>query len=66
MKVLFGNIQEDDDRQNKMLDRSPRRSVSKWKNCWRGLGQHCRSALMDTELHGRIGLVLQDELSRRS
>ena len=26
-----------------MLDRSPRRSVSKWKPCWRGLGQHWRS-----------------------
>ena len=25
-----------------MLDRSPRRSVSKWKPCWRGLGQHGR------------------------
>jgi len=25
-----------------MLDRSPRRSVSKWKPCWRGLGQQCR------------------------
>jgi hypothetical protein len=29
---------------NKMLDRRPRRSVSKWKPCWRGLGQHGRSS----------------------
>lgn len=28
-----------------MLDRSPRRSVSKWKPCWRGLGQLRRSAI---------------------
>jgi len=38
--------------QNKMLDRSPRRSVSIWKPCWRGLGQHGRSsnqAFMDTD-----------------
>lgn len=31
---------------NKMLDRSPRRSVSKWKPCWRGLGQHGRYAVI--------------------
>jgi hypothetical protein len=28
-----------------MLDRSPRRSVSKWKPCWRGLVQHRRSPI---------------------
>ena len=28
-----------------MLDRRPRRSVSKWKPCWRGLGQHRRSSI---------------------
>jgi len=27
---------------NQLLDRSPRRSVSIWKPCWRGLGQHGR------------------------
>jgi hypothetical protein len=29
-----------------MLDRSPRRSVSKWKLCWRELGQHGRSSYL--------------------
>lgn len=37
-----------------MLDRIPRRSVSKWKPYWRGLGQHSRSSTgtyaMDTRL----------------
>jgi len=34
-----------------MLDRSPRRSVSKWKPCWRGLGQLRRSGLATTGSH---------------
>ena len=46
---------------NQMLDRSPRRSVSKWKPCWRGLGQHCRSSqqeYVDVIIWTRFGFLV--------
>ena len=42
MRFCLRNLEK---KANKMLDRSPRRSVSKWKHCLRGLGQHCRSSI---------------------
>ena len=39
-----------------MLDRSPRRSVSKWKPCRRGLGQHGRYVL-ETEGMSQWALI---------
>ena len=45
-------------RQNKMLDRRPRRSVSKWKPCWRGLGQHGR--YLAESMYENIAELLND------
>ena len=46
-----------------MLDRSPRRSVSIWKPCWRGLGQHGRSVTSMAGLHINCGKWLGDDKS---